>query len=61
MYYECKEVVFIPQVTVFLKPETYLEAYRKATENRTTTSRILRDLAEKQFGGAVTHGRKKGK
>ena len=55
------EVVFIPQVTVFLKPETYLAVARKATDDRTTCSKILRDLAEKKFGGLIDNGRKKGK
>ena len=43
------EVVFIPQVTVFLKPETYIAVSRKATEDRITCSKILRDLAEEEF------------
>ena len=55
------EVVFIPQVTVFLKPETYLAVARQATDTRTTCSGILRKLAEEEFEEASNHGRKKGK
>ena len=61
MYYEYTEVVFMPQVTVFLKPETYLAVARKATDDRTTTSAILRRLAEEEFEEVSNHGRKKGK
>ena len=51
----------MPQVTVFLKPETYLAVARQATDDRTTTSAILRRLAEEEFEEVSNHGRKKGK
>ena len=51
----------MPQVTVFLKPETYLAVARVATDNHTTCSAVLRTLAEEEFEEASNHGRKKGK
>ncbi|KKM89204.1 hypothetical protein LCGC14_1250920 [marine sediment metagenome] len=51
----------LPQVTVFLTDEIYHKVYEAAREANSTSSGILRGLAQKQFGGAVTHGRKKGK
>jgi len=55
------EVVFIPQVTVFLKPATYLAVARKADAMRGSCSAVLRELAEEEFEEVSTHGRKKGK
>ena len=50
MYYEYMEVVFIPQVTVFLTPELYESVYKEAKEHNSTTSGVLRGLAWAKYG-----------
>ena len=47
------EVVFIPQVTVFLSPEVYQAVYKDAKEKQTTTSGILRGLAQLQYPDVI--------
>ena len=49
----------MPQVTVFLKPETYLAVARVATDNHTTCSAVLRTLAEEEFEEVAAHGKKR--
>jgi len=61
MYYECMEVVFIPQITVFLPDDLYQVVYRKAKEANSTTSGIMRGLAERNYRREIEDGRKKGK
>ena len=39
----------MPQVTVFLPPDLYTRVYRQAVEKKTTSSAIMRRLAEDDF------------
>jgi len=39
----------MPQVTVFLPPDLYMSVYRQAVEKKTSSSAVLRRLAEEEF------------
>ena len=51
----------MPQVTVFLKHDTYLAIAKQADARRQSCGAVLRGLAEEEFEEVSTHGRKKGK
>ncbi|KKL21246.1 hypothetical protein LCGC14_2447340 [marine sediment metagenome] len=51
----------LPQAYVYFNDDTYRKLANRAYTEHTSVGRVASRILDEQLGGAVTHGRKKGK
>ncbi len=51
----------LPQTQIYFSDETYRKIANQAFDEHTSVARIASRILDKYYGGAETHGRKKGK